>query len=337
MATTIPEHHSERSRRPLPILARAELTAKHALRRLMRLGRLHSCFQQTSFGRMHYYDSKPSGNGRAVLFLHGLGSSSVSLLPLAALMRRHCRVIIPDVMHFSGLSEPLKEKFSLTDHVDTLYEFFEALDLESVDLFGHSVGGAGAMRLAIEYPQRTRSLALVNPGGFSFGFERIREDLLRLRGGRSERLYEQIVGGMPLLQALPVRAVGARIIHHALGRQGVRDFLESISEKDFIDGVVREVVCPTLLLWGDDDRFLPVEIAWHIVSELDSVQAFFVKGGSHLLCIDSPYRVYTSLRRFLGYGRAWPARLRPRSSPFVRIRGGAGVWPGALQGDPAAP
>jgi hypothetical protein len=66
-----------------------------------------------------------------------------------------------------------------------------------------------------------------------------------------------------------------------------------------------------------------VEIAWHIVSELDSVQAFFVKGGSHLLCVDSPYRVYTSLRRFLGYGRAWPVRLRQRSSAFVRIRGRA--------------
>jgi pimeloyl-ACP methyl ester carboxylesterase len=317
----MPEHTTDRSRRrPLPILARAELTAKQALRPLMRLGRLHSCFQETSFGRMHYYDSKPSGNGRTVFFLHGLGSSSVSLLPLAALMRRHCRVIVPDVMHFSGLSEPRKERFSLEDHQNALYEFFEALALDSADLFGHSVGGAGVMKLATRYPQRTRSVALVNPGGFSFGFERIRDDLLELRRGHSVRLYEQIVGGLPFLQSPPVRAVGSRMIHHALGRQGVRDFIESISEKDFVDDVVRQLACPTLLLWGDDDRFLPVEIAWHIVAELDSVQAFFVKGGSHLLCVDSPYRVYTSLRRFLGYGRAWPARLRPRSSAFVRIR-----------------
>jgi pimeloyl-ACP methyl ester carboxylesterase len=288
----------------------------------MRLGRLHSCFKETSFGRMHYYDSKPSGNGRTVFLLHGLGSSSVSLLPLAALMRRHCRVIVPDVMHFSGLSEPLKERFTLTDHLNALYEFFEALSLDAVDLFGHSVGGAGVMKLATRYPERTRSLALVNPGGFSFGFQRIRDDLLKLHGGHSRRLYEQIVGGLPLLQSPPVRAVGSRMIHHALGRQGVRDFIESISEEDFVDDVVRELACPTLLLWGDDDRFLPVEIAWHIVAELDSVDAFFVKGGSHLLCVDSPYQVYTSLRRFLGYGRAWSARLRPRASAFVRIRGG---------------
>jgi pimeloyl-ACP methyl ester carboxylesterase len=125
---------------------------------------------------------------------------------------------------------------------------------------------------------------------------------------------------LPFLQSPPVRAVGTRVIHHALASRGVRDFLEGISEEHFVDNVVRELACPTLLLWGDDDRFLPVRTAWHIVSELDSVDAFFVKGGSHLLAVDSPYRVYTSLRRFLGYGRPWPARLRPRSSPFVRIR-----------------
>jgi pimeloyl-ACP methyl ester carboxylesterase len=305
---------------PLPILSRAARSARHALRPLMRLGRMHSCYQRTSFGRMHYYDSKPSVNGRAVFFLHGLGSSSLSLLPLAALMRRHCRVIVPDVMHFSGLSEPTKDRFSCDDHLEALYEFFVELGLDSVDLFGHSIGGAGVLRLATRFPRQTRSVALVNPGGFSFEFDRIRSDLLQLRGGRAEQLYDQIVGALPLLRSPPARAVGSRIIHGALASQGVRDLIGSISEKDFCDDVVRQLACPTLLLWGDNDRFLPVETAWHIVSELDTVDAFFVKGGSHLLCVEAPYQVYTSLRRFLGYGRAWPTRFRPKASPFVRIR-----------------
>jgi pimeloyl-ACP methyl ester carboxylesterase len=270
---------------------------------------------------MHYYDSKPTGgdrDGRALFFLHGLGSSSVSLLPLAALMRRHCRVIVPDVMHFSGLSEPTKERFSPDDHLEALYEFFDGLEIDAVDLFGHSIGGAGVLRLATRFPDRARSVSLVNPGGFSFEFERIRDDLLQARPGRAEHLYEQIVG--PILRFGPARAVATRIISDTLASQGVRDLIGSISEKDFVDDVVRQLPCPALLLWGDEDRFLPVQTAFYIVSELDAVDAFFVRGGSHLLAVESPYQVYMSLRRFLGYGQSWPMRLRARRSPFVRIR-----------------
>jgi pimeloyl-ACP methyl ester carboxylesterase len=319
-------------RRPssLPILARAAArSAKHALRPLMRLGRLYSRWQETSAGRMHYYDSQPQedgrgghhdgGNGRTIFLLHGLGSSSVSLLPLAALMRRHCRVIVPDVMHFSGLSVPTKDRFTCNDHLEVLYEFFERLELDSVDLFGHSIGGAGVLRMATRFPDRTRSVSLVNPGGFSFEFERIRDDLLQDQNGRAARLYEQIVGAVPLLRVPAVRAVGTAIVEDALSSQGVRDLIGSISEKDFVDDVVRQLSCPTLLLWGEEDKFLPIETAWHIVSSLDTVDAFFVRGGSHLLCVEAPYQVYTSLRRFLGFGRAWTAPLALRGSPFKRI------------------
>jgi pimeloyl-ACP methyl ester carboxylesterase len=312
-------------RRPssLPILARAAArSAKHALRPLMRLGRLYSRWQETSFGRMHFYDSQPDGDGRdgrTMFLLHGLGSSSVSLLPLASLMRRHCRVIVPDVMHFSGLSEPIKDRFTCDDHLEVLYEFFERLGLDSVDLFGHSIGGAGVLRMATRFPDRTRSVSLVNPGGFSFEFDRIRGDLLQDQNDRASRLYEQIVGRLPILRVPAVRAVGTALVEDALSSQGVRDLIGSISEKDFVDDVVRELSCPTLLLWGEQDKFLPVETVWHIVAALDTVDAFFVRGGSHLLCVEAPYQVYTSLRRFLGFGRAWTGPLALRGSPFKRV------------------
>ena len=264
---------------------------------------------------MHYYDSQPGTRGapteRTVLFLHGLGSSSVSLLPLAALMRRHCRVIVPDVMHFGGLSEPTKERFTPQDHIEVLSEFFDALAIESVDLFGHSLGGAGAIHLATRFPDRSRSVTLVNPGGFSFGFERIKADLLDVGGDQAARLYEQIVGTMGVMQASAVKAVGVRVIDGILANHGVRDLFEALSERDFVDDLVRELRCPTLLLWGEDDRFLPRETALHIVSGRSDVQVRFVEGGSHLLAVDSPYRVYVMMRRFLGYGEStsWIERL----------------------------
>ncbi len=323
------ESHRQPATRPRrarePIVRRAERAAKHALRRVMPFGGMYSRYQPTSFGRMHYYDSQPvpprsparepvRAGARAAFLLHGLGSSSLSLLPLAALLRRHCRVIVPDVMHFSGLSEPAKERFTPADHIDALCEFFDSLGVDSVDLLGHSIGGAGVLHLATRFPARTRSVSLVNPGGFSFDFERIKADLLDVGGSRAERLYEQIVGRLPLLRAPAVKAIGTRLLDDALTSQGVRDLFEAISDRDFVDPLIRELRCPTLLLWGDDDRFLPRETAEYIVAQARVVEAFFVEGGSHLLAVDSPYRVYAMVKPFLGYAR------RAASAPWFARR-----------------
>jgi 2-hydroxy-6-oxonona-2,4-dienedioate hydrolase/4,5:9,10-diseco-3-hydroxy-5,9,17-trioxoandrosta-1(10),2-diene-4-oate hydrolase len=310
---------------------RAERVARHALRRVMPFGGMHSRYQTTSFGRMHYYDSQRSGptargaEPRTAFLLHGLGSSSLSLLPLATLLRRHCRVIVPDVMHFRGLSEPVKARFTPADHVDALCEFFDSLGVASVDLLGHSIGGAGVLHLATRFPQHTRSVSLVNPGGFSFDFDRIKADLLDVGTSRAERLYEQIVGRLPLLRAPAIKAIGARLLDDALASQGVRDLFEAISEHDFVDPLVREVRCPTLLLWGDDDRFLPRETALYIVAQARAVEAFFVEGGSHLLAVDSPYRVYAMVKPFLGYGRRSSAA--PPLPPFARPVLPGKAWP----------
>ena len=300
---------------PAPLVERV---AQRAIRYPMRLARLHSCYQRTSYGRFHYYDSAPGSAEAPVVLLHGLGALGISLFALAALLRRRRRVVMPDLFHFLGLSEPLQNGLDTAEHVDAIYEFLHGLHVDAFDLCGHSAGGGAAIRVALRMPEQTRSLVLVNPGGFSHDFESLREDFLSLGNEESARRIYEKLSNRGILRLPLVRTIGARATGGMFARPGVRDFLGTIQPLDFVDSAVRELRCPTLLLWGDDDRILPREIALHIAAETPDVQAFWVKGGSHIVPIDSPYTVYDQILRFWGAARPPHRGLRRLAALLVR-------------------
>jgi pimeloyl-ACP methyl ester carboxylesterase len=282
---------------PVPPVERA---AQRALTYPLRFAGLHSCYQLTSNGRCHFYDSAPGSTETPAVLLHGLGALGISLFTLAALLRRKRRVVVPDLFHFLGLSEPIRDQLDTDEHVDAIYEFVLGLHVGSFDLCGHSAGGGAAVRVALRAPERTRSLVLMNPGGFSHSFESLREDILSLDGPDSARRIYDRISNRGVFRLPVVRTIGARATGGMFGRAGVRDFLGTIQPLDFVDSVLRDLKCKTLLLWGDEDGILPKEIALHIATETPDVEAYWVKGGSHILPIDAPFTVYQQLLRFWG-------------------------------------
>jgi abhydrolase domain-containing protein 6 len=302
----------------VPPVPPVERFAQRALTYPLRLAGLHSCYQLTSYGRFHFYDSAPASRETPVVLLHGLGALGISLVTLAALLRRRRRVVMPDLLHFMGLSEPLRSHLDTDEHVDAIFEFLLGLHVESLDLCGHSAGGGAAIRVALRAPERIRSLVLVNPGGFSHSFESLREDILSLDGPESARRIYDRISNRGVFRLPVVRTIGARATGGMFGRAGVRDFLGTIQPLDFVDSVLRDLKCPTLLLWGDDDRILPREIALHIAAETPNVQAYWVKGGSHILPIDAPYTVYEQLLRFWGIDRPARTVLEKMAVRFTR-------------------
>ncbi len=321
---------------------RAERVVQRVLAFPMRLAGFHSRYRSTSYGRFHYYDSMPGSSEPPVVLLHGLGALGLSLFGLAELLRRRRRVVLPDLFHFLGLSEPLRSRFDTDEHIDAILELLQSLHVGAIDLCGHSAGGGAAVLVALRMPDRVRSLALLNPAGFSHGFEALREEILSVDDAeRARQIYERVVSARGVLGASPIRRLGGRAIARFFGRPGVRDYLESIRPSDFVDSALHDLRCPTLLLWGDDDRILPQDIAIHIAAEAPDVHACWVMGGSPLLPIDHPYTVYELLLQFWGVERTTrPAFrrlvalvLRPRpAEPIV-------VAPGSIRPprDPSTP
>jgi pimeloyl-ACP methyl ester carboxylesterase len=235
-----------------------------------------------------------------VLFLHGLGVSGATLLPIAGLVARQRRVVVPDIMYFAGLSEPSIPRLDTGGHIQVLVELLDSLGCSAVDVCGHSLGGGAAIYLAARYPALVRSLALINPGGFSFGFTRLRDEILALDRARAAELYRQFVHDRSLRRWKLLHRIGARMLYALFTSQGVREYIGTVRDQDYVDDLLRRVQCRTMLLWGRDDQFLPVEIVWHLLAEIEHLEAYWLEECSHVPIIEAPHTVYALLADYWG-------------------------------------
>lgn len=118
-------------------------------------------------------DGKPifyaeSGTGEAVVMLHGggPGASGVSNFSrnIEALARNH-RVIVPDMPGYGRSTKSIDQSDPFGYLADTIRYLLDELGVSTAALIGNSYGGAAALRLALDTPNRVSKLVLMGPGG----------------------------------------------------------------------------------------------------------------------------------------------------------------------------
>ena len=113
-----------------------------------------------------------AGVGLPVVFLHGWGLGQHAYKrALKRLVRLGCQVFAPALPGFGGTADLPGDEFSLPGYARWVDAFLEAVDVqEPVFLVGHSFGGGVAIQIAHDFPDRVRTLVLVNSiGGSAWG------------------------------------------------------------------------------------------------------------------------------------------------------------------------
>jgi pimeloyl-ACP methyl ester carboxylesterase len=114
-------------------------------------------------GGVHTYVAE-AGEGPPILLIHGYGDTADGWRRVVPGLLKDHRVVAIDMPPFGRSSAPPKGKL-----LDFYGEFFprllDELALDRTTVIGHSLGGAVALRLAIENPDRVERLGLVAPAG----------------------------------------------------------------------------------------------------------------------------------------------------------------------------
>lgn len=109
-----------------------------------------------------------AGSGPAVVMLHGggPGASGVSNYSrnVDALAEQN-RVIVPDMPGYGRSTKTLDQSDTFGALADAIRGLLDTLGIESAHLIGNSLGGAAALRLALDTPHRVGKLVLMGPGG----------------------------------------------------------------------------------------------------------------------------------------------------------------------------
>ncbi len=232
-----------------------------------------------------------SGQGPPVVLLHGIGRTLADFADQHDLLARDHRVVSLDLAGHGG-SAPLDEPHTLPALARATADCLDALGVQRpARLVGNSLGGAVAMRLAVDDPNRVASLVLVNSAGFGAEVT-IALRLLALRPlGRlllrpsravtrhTERALfhdRRHVTEARLAAALAAarRPQAARVMLELVGSLGTVRGVAPGWRGELLDAVARLDV-PVLVVWGDRDLILPA-------SHLDAARARLPRARTHL-------------------------------------------------------
>lgn len=101
---------------------------------------------------------KQSGQGRAVILLHGLFGASDNWHYIAQKLAETHRVFAPDLRNHGQSPHSAEMDYALM--AGDVAEFMAAHGLATADVIGHSMGGKVAMKLALEHPERVEKLVV---------------------------------------------------------------------------------------------------------------------------------------------------------------------------------
>jgi esterase len=246
---------------------------------------------------------KEQGKGKPLVFLHGLFGSGDNLGPIArGLGGYHCTLIdLPN----HGQS-PKLQAISIPTLAQVVLNTLDHLGLQHPTLIGHSLGGKIAMELALEYPERTGALVVmdIGPLGSSPRYRNFLEAMMDLplqnfsdRQEALEALAKDIPD--PLLRGFfgksLTRAQGE--LSWRFGLEGIEAGFEEIWQS--LEGD-REYLGPTLFLGGEKSDYLsPPQLA-AMEEMFPAHKREIIPGAGHWLHADQPKAVISALEKFLG-------------------------------------
>lgn len=256
-----------------------------------------------------------AGDGPPLLFLHGVLGSHRVWAQLAAEMSGTHHVVAPDLFGHGGSAKPMAD-YSLGGHAGVVRDLADRLGLGPATLVGHSLGGGIAMEFTYLFPERVRGLVLVASGGLG------REVNLLLRAPTwpgAELVLPVMASGFARRQgnalARTLRMFGVKgSTDVAEAWHGFEQLADGDSRRAFLS-TIRSVVgpdgqrvsaasllprlhVPTLLVWGDRDRMIPLAHARQAVEQMPDARLVVFEGAGHFPHLDQPERFAELMREF---------------------------------------
>jgi len=264
----------------------------------------------------HQIGYRHGGEGPVLLLFHGMAGSSLTWVPAITLLESDYTVLAPDFLGHGASEKPLGD-YSLGNFASTMRDFLDLLGIDRATVVGQSWGGGVAMQFAYQFPERCERLVLVDAGGLGREVNWILR-LMALPGG--EYL-------MPALFPAFVRNWGDPVIRRFGGRgfrnsqaaemwRSYKSLTDAESRHAFVR-TMRSVIdpggqsvsavdrlyltahMPTLIVWGDHDKIIPVDHAYLAHEAIPDCRLEVMEGVGHYPHVEEPVRFVEILRDFL--------------------------------------
>ena len=267
--------------------------------------------------RLHYFEATPPDGapGTPLVLIHGLGSRGEDWSPMIpSLAAAGFHVYVPDLLGFGRSAKP-DVPYSLQLEENDALAFLDAIHLQHADVAGWSMGGWIAAAIALDQPQRVDRLVLYDSLTLKFDPTIAQDAFVPTDKASLDRLVAVLSPNPRALPAFVVRAT-LRMFH----RTGwiIQRTMDSIfTKKDALDARIAAIHQPTLIVWGSEDRLIPIAVGEATHHDIPGSVFVAIQGCGHLAPGECPKPVLAATIAFL---KAQPP-----------MRGGEQTLPGPTQ------
>ena len=240
-----------------------------------------------------------AGSGYPLFLLHGTGGHAEAYSRNIAAHAEHFRVIAYDMVGH-GYTDAPDIDYDEQAYVDHLRELMDTMGIESAHFSGESLGGSVAAWFALQYPERVGKLVL-NTGlplspNTQQGIDQMKDFLARSRKAtgtptretlamrmkwlflEETSLTEELLETRFRIYSQPGRAAAIR----KLTERAIGGLIDPANQKSWYrPDQLRELKCPTLLLWTHHNPGQPVELARQAAARISDARVVVLDNSSH--------------------------------------------------------
>lgn len=247
-----------------------------------------------------------AGTGSKLLLLHGFADSKETWLPLLPILARHHACVAPDLPGYGKAAAIPPNQANLRGLSASLLRLLDKMGIDRVHVAGNSMGGALAARLAVDAPDRVRSvvlLAAAGPRGLHPHVQALarsgRNPLLPKNAEEFEVLMEMSFarGGPPLSRAARRHLGHLWSSRHA---EHARYFaeLEAAALDDGQAYAGGHLQIPALIVYGRQEKIVHLDNSLAFTEYFPRHQLWLLDGAGHAPHVEQTLPVARRMVRF---------------------------------------
>lgn len=246
------------------------------------------------------YAEQGNATGTPVIFLHGITDSWHSFESVLANLPSSIHAFAISQRGHGDSERPL-QNYAPKDFAADIAEFIKQKNLEGAFIVGHSMGGVNAQQFAIDYPELTKGLVIIdsdptfknNPGMPEFY-----QEVLKLEGAIDRKFMDDF---QRATLADPIDST----YYNLLVDEGIKvpssvfkAALEGLMQVDFTEQL-KQIDAPAVIFWGNKDAFCIYKGQEILVNNIKNSRLIIYGNTGHALHWEEPKRFSEDLVNFI--------------------------------------
>ena len=200
------------------------------------------------------------GQGETVLFLHGWGQSKEMMIPIIEELKNKYECVLIDLPGFGNSN--FNNADDIDEYVELIRNFLNENNILPKFIVGHSFGGKIALHYYLKYKDIGKLVIIASP---------------LLKPKRDIKYYYKITK-YKVMKKLKIKNIKGGSSDYNNCSLDMRKFFVKVVNTHY-NKKIKEIEIPTLLIWGNDDKQVPINKAKKLHKLIKNNQLYILNGG----------------------------------------------------------